>query len=145
MAPSLPRSQFTQFVLLVGPLKFYLPPTFHWLLTHSTSTMSLSQCPSSRFHRCGDRAWLTLAELSEARAQADSLGNDNCPSGQRQGLGRRDPRETQVGPDVPELLLQLMQPPQSICLDLAPTSALLGAELRGQGQAAGSCRNLLLH
>lgn len=87
-----------------------------------------------------------MAELSEARAQADSLGGDNGSSGgQGQGLGWRDPREAKAGPDLPKLLLQLVQPPKGICLDLAPAPALLSTELGGQGQAAGSCGDLLLH
>ena len=47
-----------------------------------------------------------MAELSEARAQADSLGGDNgSSSGQGQGLGWREPREAKAGPDLPKLLL----------------------------------------
>lgn len=84
--------------------------------------------------------YILLAELSEARAQAHSLGGDNWPRGQW-----REHWEAKAGPDVPELLLQLMQPPQRVCLHLAPASALLGTQLGGQGQAAGSGRNLLLH
>lgn len=80
-----------------------------------------------------------MAELSEACAQADTLGCDDCPCGQR------DHGETEAGSEVPELLLQLMQPPESICLDLAPAPPLLSAQLRGQGQAAGCGRDLLLH
>ena len=87
-----------------------------------------------------------MAELSETRAQADSLGGDNGSSGgQGQGLGWREPREAKAGPDLPKLLLQLVQPPKGICLDMAPAPALLGTELGGQGQAAGSCGDLLLH
>lgn len=48
---------------------------------------------------------LTLAELGKARAQADSLGGDNCPTGEWQGLGWLEPWEAQAGPDVPKLLL----------------------------------------
>lgn len=80
-----------------------------------------------------------MAELSEACAQADTLGCDDCPCGQREH------GETKAGSEVPELLLQLVQLPESICLDLAPAPPLLGAQLRGQGQAAGSGRDLLLH
>lgn len=85
-----------------------------------------------------------MAELSKACAQADSLGGDECPRGQWQWLGWEH-WEAEVGPDIPELLLQLVQPPQCICLHLAPAPPLFCAQLRGQGQAAGSSRNLLLH
>lgn len=83
--------------------------------------------------------YILLAELSEACAQADTLGGDNCPCGQREH------RQAEAGSDVPKLLLQLVQPPQCICLDLAPAPALLSTQLWGQGQAASSCRDLLLY
>lgn len=89
--------------------------------------------------------YVLLAELSEARAQAHSLGGDDCPRGQGQGLWRGEAREAEAGPEVPQLFFQLVQPPQCICLHLAPAPALLDTQLRGQGQAAGGGRDLLLH
>lgn len=86
-----------------------------------------------------------MAELGKAHAQADSLGSDNCPCGQWQRLGQWEHRKAEAGPEVPKLFLQLLQSLQCICLDLAPAQALLCAQFRGQGQAAGGCRNLLLH
>lgn len=86
-----------------------------------------------------------MAELSQACAQAHPRCGEGRPRGQAQGLWRWEPREAEAGPEVPQLLLQLMQPPQRICLHLAPAAALLNAQLGGQGQAAGGGRNLLLH
>lgn len=88
-----------------------------------------------------------MAELGEACAQAYSLGGDESPRGrgQGQGLRRGEPWEAEAGPEVPQLFFQLVQPPQRICLHLAPAAALLNAQLGGQGQAAGGGCNLLLH
>lgn len=86
--------------------------------------------------------YILLAELSKACTQADTLGIDWCSRRQWQWL---EHREAKAGPEVPELLLQLMQPSQSINLYLAPAPPLFSVEVRGQGQAAGSSCNLLLY
>lgn len=83
-----------------------------------------------------------MAKLSKACTQADTLGIDDCSGRHWQWLERW---EAKMGPEVPELLLQLMQPSKRINLYLAPATSLFSAEVRGQGQAAGSSCNLLLY